>query len=324
MKRLRLFRWVGLCLILALGNACQSSKSEEKATSSVTEERANLPTAAPPVGTPPVAMAPPPASPAQLRTLAQSFDPIIRGAWVTTGYLEAVQKSKSPLKAADAVGAVSEIHINPAARAGDSLVLTVGFGNHEGGNTTLYYRPGQQPNSLATRYRDYDSPGSYAELSYRLGPRDTTLLLTTYSRSRRALNRTAYRRVAGAQVGTLGALNRAVNQRLFVGSYTGVDSLGKPAAMQFAANGRLKGLKGFRTYTVNTDFSGGPGNDIDHLVLDPQTKHTRLMGYSHRADTLRLYAADTVEPQLVAGTEDEYTLPVLVRGRLLFTLVRRR
>ncbi len=310
--------------MLALSNACQSSKSEEKATSGATEERANSPMAVPPVGTPPVAVAPRPASASQLQTLAQRFDPIIRGAWVTTGYLKALQQSRSPLKAADAVGAVSEIHINPAARAGDSLVLTVGFGNHEGGAITLYYRPGQQPNSLATRYRDYESPGSYAELSYRLGTRDTTLLLTTYSRSRRALHRAGYRRVAGAQVGTLGALNRAVNQLLFVGSYTGADSLGKPAALQFAANGRVKGLKGFRNYSVNTDFSGGPGNDIDHLVLDSHTKHARLMGYSHRADTLRLYAAGTVEPQLVAGTEDEYTLPVLVRGRLLFTLVRRR
>ncbi|MFC7667971.1 hypothetical protein ACFQT0_11680 [Hymenobacter humi] len=221
------------------------------------------------------------------------------------------------------MGEVSEIHINPAARTGDSLVTELGLGNHEGGNMTLYFRAGQQANALPTSFRNYDSPGSFAELSYRVGGRDTTLQLTTFSQERKVLSRASYQRVAGARPGTLGALNRAVNKLLFAGSYTGVDSLGRPVRMQFEADGRLKGLKGFKSYSVNTDFSGGPGADIDHLVLDPQTPHRKLMGYHHRADTLRLYAAKLVEPRLVAGSQDDYTLPELVRGRLLFTLVRR-
>ncbi|ALW85499.1 hypothetical protein AUC43_10590 [Hymenobacter sedentarius] len=309
MKRPRLAYWVSLLLALPLWNACQSSKTDEQSTSGTAkkplQEAGLTPTAT------------------QADILAQRFGPILKGAWVSTAYLAAVQKTKSPLKAADAAGEVSEIHINPAMRNADSLVADVGLGNHEGGNLTIYFRPGQQASALPTNFRDYDAPGSFAELSYRVATRDTTLELTTYSNSRKVLARTAFRRVAGARLGTLGAANLAVNQLLLAGNYTGVDSLGRPVSMQFEANGRVKGLKGFRSYTVNTDFSGGPGTEIDHLVLDPQTTHRRLLGYSRRANTLLLYAAFMVEPRLVAGTEDDYTLPELVRGRLLFTLERR-
>jgi len=285
------------CLLpfLAVALGCQSTKSEETASSA-----AEAPVAA--------------SSPAlvQAEVLAKRFGPIIQGAWVNADYLAAVQKSRSPLQAADAVGAVSEIHINPAGRSADSLVLGAGFGNHEGGSITVYFRPGQQSTALPTNYRDYDAPGSFAELSYQLGSGDTNLLLTTYGKNRQVLARTAYRRVSGASPNELNALNLAV-RRLLAARYAGADSLGRPAQLEFMAGGQVKGLKGFRQYDVATDFAGGPV-ETDYLLLDNETRHRREMAFRQTADSLLLYSVRT-------QTGD---VPTLVRGRPLFRLVKRR
>jgi hypothetical protein len=307
MKRPCLALWVGLLISLPLCNACQSSKSEEQAAASAAEQ--------------PVAARSP--ALAQAEALAQRFGPIMAGAWVNAEYLAMVQRTRSPRQAYESTGSISEIHLNPSERVADSLVVGVGFGNHEGGSITLYLRPGQHPAALPTSYRHYDQPGSFSELSYHLGP-DTTLLLTIYSKTRKVLERASYQRISRrAQSDGATALTYAVNHLLFAGSYAGTDSLGRPVRMQFTADGQVKGLKGFRHYAATTDFGGGPGNDIDCIELDPRTKHGRPMGYQHRGDTLRLYGATLVGEQRVPGTTDEYTLPVLTRGRLLFTLLRR-
>ncbi|MBF9142188.1 hypothetical protein [Hymenobacter properus] len=206
---------------------------------------------------------------------------------------------------------MSEILINPARLSGDSLEASLGLGNHEGSSMTVYFRPGLHANALPTNYHDYDAPGSFAELSYPIAARDTALVLTTYNKSRRVLAQSSYQRIPGASLTELVSLNRAVRHLLFSGRYVGTDSLGRAARLEFNDNGQVKGLKGFRSYDVNTDFIGGV--DLDHLVLDADTKHRREMAYRHSHDTLRLYAARWAEGDV----------PTLVRGRLLFTLVRR-
>ncbi|GAA4369607.1 hypothetical protein GCM10023185_43410 [Hymenobacter saemangeumensis] len=217
MKRPAFISWS--CLLL-MATGCQSTKSEETANSA-----AEAPVAA--------------ASPAlaQAEALARRFGPVLRGAWVNAGYLQAVQQTRSPLQAAGLVGAVSELHLNPAARTGDSLVFNAGFANHEGATLTLYFRPGRQVAALPTSYRSYELPGSFTELSYEATARDTTLHLTTYAKNRQAREQLSFKRTSSVPGSQLQALSYAVQRLLFAGRYTGADSLAVPPSW----NSRLMG-----------------------------------------------------------------------------------
>jgi len=293
MKLLRLPNWAYLLCSAPLWLACSSTATEEKASGALLKPEAAGVTGA-----------------TQAEVVAQRVSPIIKGAWVKADYLAAVQKSKSPLMAFDLAGPVSEMIINPAERTVDSLVVGLGLGNHEGGNMTVYFRSGSRPNALPTSFKDYESAGSFAELSYKVAAADTALLLTTYGKTGKVLARASYQRVRGASLAELEALNRAVRHLVLVGKYTGTDSLGRAVRMEFTDNGQLKGLKGFKTYDVQTDFLS---DTIDYLTLDSGTKHSRRMAFRRQADALRLYAAH----------EEDNPVPTVVRDRLLFTLVRR-
>jgi hypothetical protein len=304
MKTLPIPAWAGLLLTTASAlSSCHSTKSEETAMSSVPESSVIPGSAA--------------------EALARRFSPIVQGAWVNAGYLAALQKSGSPRQAQEKIEGISELFIKPEARSGDSLVAGAGINDHEGGSLRVYFRAGQQPNSLVTNDPYYGAAGSFGELRYQLSSADTTLTLTTYTKARKVLTLKTYSRVRGAQPDELAALNYVVRQRLLVGQYAGRDSLGRAVHLEFLADGRVKGLKGFRKYHVHTDFFGGPGLDIDFLSLDPGTRHSRDMGYRRHGDTLQLYVARLIPPQRLPGAADDYSMPQLVRGRRLFTLVKR-
>ena len=289
--------------VLFLGS-CQS-KQDEGRTEKKSQEVAVTPLAAP------------------IETLARRFSPIIRGAWVSANYLAVLEETNSPIAAFDSAGYVSEIHVSPVVPSGDSLVSGVSYGNHEGGDISIYFRPGQRPNSLLTNQREYDHPGSFGEISYQLGSRDTTLTLTTYSRNNKVLRSASYRRIHGTRLDELDALNYAVNKLLFAGSYAGIDSVKRPVAVRFTADGRIIGLNGVMKYRVNTDFGSGPGNDIDHLSTQVNGKHRRLMSYRRSGDTLRLYAASVVKTKSKPGTDDETIDETMTQGKQLFRLIRR-
>lgn len=222
----------------------------------------------------------------------------------------------------DSTGYISEITINPSAVNGDSLVAGVGYGNHEGGEVTIYFRRSKQGNTLLTNHREYDSPGSYAELGYHISAADTTITLTTYSKQRHVIAQAAYRRIRNGRLDQLDNLNLAVKQLLVSGNYTGVDSLQHPAHVQFSPDGKISGWPGFKTYDVNTDFGAGPGNDIDHLILSDESKRRCLVHFCFHADTLRLYAAAMVVSKQHPGTIDEIVDEKLTRERLLLKLIR--
>jgi hypothetical protein len=295
---------LSLLLLLPLAVACQESSTTEHATTTV----------APPTqaSTPPPVLVTKPS-----QELIQRFRPFLQGAWVNAAYLAAVQKTKSPILCAEQTGEISEIHLSWKQVSGDSLVAGLGLNNHEGGQVTVYFRPGRSANALPTNYKDYDKPGNFADISYRLTGRDTILVFTHYSEAGKVVRRATYQRISGVIDNTdmAEALNLSVNQLLFTGRYTGTDSTGRPVQVQFTTDGRVRGLPGFTTYYTTTDFGGGPGNDIDNIMLDHTTKHARTLSFEHRADTLRLYQTTLLEP-----TDEPETL---IRGRLLYKLVRR-
>ncbi|MCB2410785.1 hypothetical protein [Hymenobacter lucidus] len=290
-------------LSVPLWLACQSTDSEQKSA-----------TATPPAAAD-SAVGTSPAPPAQAQVLARQFGPFLRGAWVNTEYLTAVNKTKSPILAADRAGRVSEMDISLAGQAGDSLEVILGLGNHEGDDMTIYFRPGLQATSLPTNYLDYKEPSNFTEISYVLGPGDTMLVLTTYSKARQIVDRSSFRRVPGVQPGKLDGLNAAVNSLLFAGRYAGIDSVGKPVQLQFTASGQLRGLAGVDAYYTSTDFGVGPGNDIDNITFKNKDTPVRTLGFQHRADSVRLFATKLVF--------DKDSVETLVRGRVLYKLKRR-
>ena len=271
-------------------------------------------------------------SPASAESLAHQFGPILRGAWVRADYLAVLKRTKSPLLAASLLvestkelGQISELDIDPAQRAGDSLKTLLLLNNHEGDELTLYFRRGRQAASLATATNPYSAPpGSFTELSYCVSAQDTTLLLTRYRKNGAVGAQVAFERVRGVRIGERAAVQYRVNQLLFEGQYAGADAVNKPLRVQFTADGRVTGLPHATTYAVLDDFAGGdyPIDGTDYLVLDPSSEPQQVLVYQHRADTLRLYTITTSTKTRPRPRDYLGDLPpLMVRGKLRFTLV---
>ena len=251
--------------------------------------------------------------------LAQQFSPIISGSWVSTDYLQEVARTRSPAAAFDYAPAPASLAISSFTTQADSVEIGASYGMHEGGNLTILLQPGKRSNALPIR-RDYsDSVGTFREVSYRIGPHDTTLFISSYSRKTdQLIYQQAYRRTGGiattADLET--GVKRGINQLLLARQYRGVDSLGHAVQAQFLLDGTVRGLP-FRKYFVQTDFT--EPNPGDAIVFDVYTKQQCEFAAVYGRDTLRLYIIRSVVG-VPAGTSD--TTTIFSRGRLCYQLVR--
>ncbi|WP_345221528.1 hypothetical protein [Hymenobacter koreensis] len=242
--------------------------------------------------------------------MAQRLSPLLRGVWVRTDYVEAVQRTRSPLAAAGRLRGVVALSINPARRRGDSLLVEANLNNHEADQLTAYFRPGRTAMSLPTNRVDYERSGGFYELTVSVNGPDTTLLWQRYTKSERPLETLAFQRVRGLTTapGASGeAVQRVVNAQLLAGAYAATDSTGRRSQVRLLPNGTVQGLPGIRSYRVATDFVVTLANDRDNMVLNAGTKRPQLCTYGFRGDTLRIYAARIVEPELRQGAL-RYTL----------------
>jgi hypothetical protein len=253
-------------------------------------------------------------------SLAQQFSPLLSGSWVIATYLQAVARTRSPAAAFEFTPpAPASLSISAFTAQTDSGEIGASYGLHEGGSLTILLRPGAHKQALLIR-RDYsDKPGTFREISYRLGAHDTTLLLSSYNRQTgRLLTQLAYQRTGGAATTAdlETAVARGVNELLLAQQYRGTDSLGQVMQAQFLLDGTVRGLP-FQKYLVQTDFTGH--NASDALIFDVYTKQQREFAAVFGRDTLRLY---TVRAAIgvPAGKSDTTTL--FSRGRLRYQLVR--
>lgn len=295
-----LLRFLPVASLLALALSCQQKPAETTA--------------------PPPPPAPPAASVATAPTVAQRFSPIISGAWVNSQYLSAVEDTRSPEKASESFpdGPVA-IFIKPVLATADSIQAGAVYNMHEGGELTVLFRAGREPNSVQVKLSEGDNTAS--DLVYHISPTDTTL--TLISRETKQIKRLTYRRAlrANGKTDLSNGVENALNKILVAGSYAGTDSLGHPVQARFSADGQITGLP-FTTYLVLADFfSPSIGNE---LIFDSDTRRRKELAAVFGRDTLRLYTIHETIFYAAASTDSvrvdsAYSFR---RGRLRYQLVR--
>jgi hypothetical protein len=244
----------------------------------------------------------------------QRVSPFMRGVWVKTDYLTAIKRTRSPYAASNRLTDVVALSIDPQQAAGDSLPIGASLNNHEGASFKAVLRQGLQLASLPVTWPDYEKPTNFYELSYRIVASDTAVLLNKYNQQKRLLQSVQFSRIPGvpfSETSPSDGLQYFVNQQLLAGTYTATDAKGTKKQVRFSPTGQVDGLDNFRQYYVATDFVVTMENNLDNIIFDIGTKRQQDYVYTISQDTVRLYNARVVEPDLL-------------RGPLQYTLVRAR
>lgn len=251
----------------------------------------------------------------EAKELADRFAPVINGAWVMTGYIEDLAKTKSPLASSEILKDIVSMEINTADYTGDSLYVAVSFNNHEGGGFMAYFRPGKNEQSITTALPDYQNSINSYELGYDIANGDTSLVLYHYGAGGKLHDKRSYSKVAPltTENGEPSALQRATNNVLFAGSYTATDENGTTTDVSFAEDGIITGFEGHSTYYIFTDFiAEEEGYRIDEIIFDERTKNQKPFIFEISGDTTRLFSAS-----------ENYERTQLLKGALKYTLTRK-
>jgi hypothetical protein len=219
----------------------------------------------------------------QSAALIKKFKPIVQGVWVKTSYIDKVVKTKSPAEAEDQATGLTTMYIETNNLKGDSIVVEVGWGNHEGGEITLKFSPGKT--------RETISFGSF-DLGYSVKNGDTSIVLFEYDKEKNEHTTTWYTKALNKQSDLGDGMDYLINKGLFAGKYKLADSLGNNGSVVFTDRGKVSGLANFTSYFINDDVGGEPMNNLDHIIFDRFSKTSKSKSYSFKfvKDTLHLYS----------------------------------
>jgi hypothetical protein len=242
-----------------------------------------------------------------------TFSPIIKGTWVMTDYITDLQKTKSPKASSGVLQGVVSMEIDPSSPTGDTTIVSASLNNHEGMTFYLFYRQGQDGQSLATALTDEDGSGNFYELAYNITGSDTVLELKHYNKEKKLLDTRSFTRVTGPLTDDSEpyGLQYMANKVLLSGNYNVTDDEGNSFKAELTDDGMAKGVAGHSTYYIFTDFMGDEQTNLDEMVFDPGAKTQKPYIFEIKADTVWLYKA---------MENDERTL--LIRGPLKYTMVR--
>ena len=84
-------------------------------------------------------------------SLIKKFMPIIKGSWMMTDYINSLKETKSPIISWEVLKECVDISIGDEIIDG-RLEVGVNFNNHEGYSFGIYFKVGQNNNSLKTDY----------------------------------------------------------------------------------------------------------------------------------------------------------------------------
>ena len=231
-------------------------------------------------------------TPDQSLILLQKFKPIINGVWVKSDYIDKINKTKSPLAAADLAVGITTMAINTDLTKGDSLVVLAGYGNHEGGNAIIKFKSGKTSSTIIFNGED---------LGYSIENGDTVLLVYEKIGDNKKPELVRYIKapITGKPDELGSGLYELVNKALVAGDYTFADSTGKVSKVNFSMNGKTSGLQDFKTYAIDVDLNNGPMENLDGIGFDVYTKKHVDYTYKIIGDTLNLYStrvnADSTE-----------------------------
>jgi hypothetical protein len=249
----------------------------------------------------------------QIDSLKQNFIPILNGVWVLKDYIDAIEQTKSPLKASDKLQGVVTMIID-AGNKSDSVEVGASLNNHEGYGFTTYFISGQNQHSLKTNIPDYDEKTNFYELGYETINNETVLFLYHYSKANKLIDKKGFTKVADKQQDNDAAwgLQYIVNEKLFSGNYLLIDSTNSTTKINLKSDGSLTNYSDFKTYYVFTDFMGGPETILDGMAFNLNEKNSKWLTFKINNDTTYLYNT----------TGDEEAGELLQLDKIQYKLVR--
>lgn len=237
--------------------------------------------------------------------LITEYKPIVQGVWIKVDYINEVIRTKSPEAATKYVDGVTTMYFNTEKLNGDSILAPVGWSNHEGGELTLFFRPGIRSSTIQFGAGD---------LGYSIENGDT--ILTTYwPNENKKIIATKYRRILVKQkdddIGY--GLNYAINQGIISGKYLCTDSANSAFEVTFLNSGKVIGFPNHDNYYVSDDIGGEPMNNLDVIVFDLYSKKSQDFYFKITKDTLKLYTTKASPDSMLE-----------VVDKLRYTLIRQR
>jgi hypothetical protein len=213
------------------------------------------------------------------------FKKIINGVWIKKDYIDLVVEKKSPAAATDEASGITIMNISTSSIRGngDSVMVGVGWGNHEGGDIILRFKAGKKPSTILVNERE--------SLGYEINNRDTTLVLYQFNEENKKEYVTKYIKALNQEpADELGfGMDYLINKGLISGKYIATDSLGKKFDVTFFDNGKVTGLPNFKKYWIENDLMGEPMSNLDGIVFDLYTKKQSSYTFKINKDTLNLY-----------------------------------
>lgn len=246
--------------------------------------------------------------------LKEKFSEVFNGVWVLTDYIKSIESTKSPLKSAEKFDGVVTMIIDIKNQV-DSLFVGVSWNNHEGDNFTVYSISGNLENSLKTNLIDYENKSNYYELGYENISNQTYLALYHYNKDNKLIDKKLFSKVADKQTDDDAAwgLQYIVNEKLFKGDYTLIDSSDNKTNVSFKSDGILIGMPEFKSYYVFTDFMGGPETILDGIAFKANEQTSTWFAFEIKKDTTFLYNTKG----------DEEAGELLQLDKLIYKLVRK-
>jgi len=222
--------------------------------------------------------------------LKQNFPHILEGVWVLTDYINAINKTKSPVKSADKLKGVVTLYISHTNNT-DTLEVGASWNNHEGYSFRTILEQGQKTNSLKTDLPDYDDESNYYNLGYEEIDRKIFLFLYHYNRSNKLINKIKFTKVKLKSIDNdlAEGLQLIVNQEIFSGTYLFFDSINTTTSVTFYSNGKISGHPDFKSYYIFTDFMGGPEPTIDEICMNFRKDNSQHFVFKSIKDTIFLY-----------------------------------
>jgi hypothetical protein len=249
----------------------------------------------------------------QSEELMKKFKPMIQGEWLKKDYIDEITKTKSPQQAYKKVGNITEMAIDTSKIKADSILVNYNSGHHEVGDLIIKFHAGNSPNSITA----YDPVNSIERNYYELKISEANkslLTLYTFDKNKKIVDSARYFKLSedADKKGLGDGTTYIINKILVIGDYTIRDSSNNVSKVSFKDDGKITGMTEFKDYSVMVDFMTPP-NNLDEIVFDPTSEHSKSFAFKVNADTLNLYetkaAADSVNLDL---------------GKLKYKLVRQK
>ncbi|SEO20745.1 hypothetical protein SAMN05192574_10680 [Mucilaginibacter gossypiicola] len=235
--------------------------------------------------------------------LIEKFKPLLQGTWVNKTYIDKVAKTKSPLAAVNEANGISSFSINTADMKGDSIIVPVGWDNHDGSNLTLSFKKGKRQSSLIF---------GGGELCTNVDHGDTTITVY-YPYDKGQIKATQFIRANSKKIMQIAdGMYRLINKALIAGNYNLQDTTAN-SVVTFDIDGKVKGFNRFINYEINIDLNSDAMDNLDEIRFDDDARHHKSYSFKFDADTLKLY-----------DTRPNADSSLLVLDKLRYKLVRQR